>query len=429
MHHTNPTEKEVRKISILASELQGSEIIKLAGDIRDKVAAGAEIFNFTIGDFDPDIFPIPEPLLDSIEKAYRLGYTNYPASNGIEVLRKTLASFIKSSQGLDYTPNEYLIGSGGRPLIYSAYQALLDPGEKAVFPVPSWNNNHYATLSRGVQVAVQTTPEQNFMPTAADLAPHLSDAGILALCSPLNPTGTVFSESELRKICELILEENEKRKGKRKPLYLIYDQIYWQLCFGETKHCDPVSLLPEMKPYTIYIDGISKAYAATGVRVGWAFGPQPVIDKMKAILGHVGAWAPKPEQVATAEFMGNYGFTDDFLTHFKGRLHSRLEKLYEGFKQLEAQGYPVSAIAPQAAIYLAVKVDLRGKSMSDGKIITTVRDTTEYLLNEANLALVPFTAFGGNDGNPWYRLSVGTARTAEIPTIFEKLKAAIKKLK
>jgi aspartate aminotransferase len=428
MQEFTPAMTEVRKVSLLASELQGSEIIQLAGEIREKVSAGAEIYNFTVGDFDPAIFPIPAPLLESITKAYRDGHTNYPASNGIDALRKTLAAYIRKHQGLDYSPDEFLIASGGRPLIYSAFQAIIDPGEKVVFPVPSWNNNHYTTLTRGVQVPVETTPEQNFMPTAADLASHMADAAMIALCSPLNPTGTVFTESELRKICDLILAENKRREGNRKPLYLIYDQIYWQLCFGNTKHFDPVSLLPEMKPYTIYIDGISKVYAATGVRVGWGFGPKHIMDKMKSILGHVGAWAPKPEQVGTAEFMAHATHSDSFLLPFKEELHKRLEKLYTGFKELEQKGFPVQAIAPQAALYLTVKVELIGKIRPDGKKISSVRDTTQYLLEEAGLAMVPFSAFGGSSNNPWYRISVGTARTAEIPVVFDKLQSAIKKL-
>lgn len=416
-------------VSQLASELQGSEIIKLAGEIRKKLAAGQEMYNFTIGDFDPAVFPIPEELAGHIEAAYREGITNYPESSGIAALRNTLSQFVSADQGLVYTPDEFLIASGGRPLIYAVYQAVLDPGEKAVFPVPSWNNNHYTTLTRGQQVAVVTGVENNFMPTASDLEPHISDAGIVALCSPLNPTGTVFNKEALRSICELIADENERRKGRRKPLYLIYDQIYSQLCFGETVHVNPVEIVPAMRDYTIFIDGISKVYAATGVRVGWAFGPQNIIDKMKAILGHMGAWAPHPEQVATARFMADKERSDEFLAVFKERLHRRLNLFYEGFSKLEARGFPVRAITPQAAIYLTVMVDLRGYTLPNGATLQTVRDTTQYLLDQAGLAIVPFSAFGADADTPWYRISVGTARTEEIPVVFTKLKSAIEQLK
>ncbi len=226
----------------------------------------------------------------------------------------------------------------------------------------------------------------------------------------------------------MIVAENEKRQGKRKPLYLIYDQIYWQLCFGDTKHVDPVSLNEKMRPYTIFIDGISKAYAATGVRVGWAFGPKPVIDKMKSILGHVGAWAPKPEQVAVSSFMSHPEALVSYMESFKSEIHERLTKFYEGFRDLKADGLPVDAIVPQAAIYLTVKIDLDGRSRPDKTPLTDVKDATAYLLDAAGLALVPFTAFGSNANSPWYRLSVGTAKMNDIPVVMEKLRTAIEQL-
>ena len=138
------------------------------------------------------------------------------------------------------------------------------------------------------------------MPTADTIRPHLKGAKLLALCSPQNPTGTVFTREQLEEICDLVLEENRSRGEDEKPLYIMYDQIYGALLHGGEKHVDPVSLRPELRPYTVYVDGISKALAATGVRVGWALGPDYIIDKMKSILGHIGAWSPKAEQMATA---------------------------------------------------------------------------------------------------------------------------------
>lgn len=419
---------ELRKTSQLASELKGSEIIKLAGEIKEKIKAGQTIHNFTIGDFDSSIFPIPEFLENEIINAYKSKQTNYPASNGILELRESLSAFIANYQGLKYSPDEFLIAAGGRPLIYAAYQAILDPGESALFPVPSWNNNHYVTFTRSNQIAVAASAENNFMPTAADLEPHISDAGIIALCSPLNPTGTVFGKKQLEDICKLVIAENKRREGNRKPLYVIYDQIYWQLCFGDTMHHDPVSLVPEMRDYTIYIDGVSKAYGATGVRVGWSFGPSIIIDKMKSILGHVGAWAPKPEQVATAIFLNNDEKVNEYLIHFKSELSARLHAFYESFKSMRSEGLPVDVIAPQAAIYLTVKIDLAGLKTEAGRELKTIEDTTAYLLDHAGIALVPFTAFGSEVGNPWFRLSVGTSKKEEIKMVTDNLRNAIKRL-
>ncbi|MFB0924616.1 MAG: aminotransferase class I/II-fold pyridoxal phosphate-dependent enzyme, partial [Vicingaceae bacterium] len=173
--------------------------------------------------------------------------------------------------------------------------------------------------------------------------PHISEANIIALCSPLNPTRTVFTENGLAEICDLILEENKKRGASKKPVYLMFDQIYWQLTHGETRHFDPVSINSDMKNYTIYIDGISKAFAATGVRVGWAFGPQKLINKMKAILSHVGAWSPKAEQVATAKYLDQDDATDDYLFKINGEISKRLNAFHEGFTTLKNEGFQLDS--------------------------------------------------------------------------------------
>lgn len=402
-------------VSEMAENLIGSEIIRIAGEINDKIKKGEKIHNMTIGDFDPKIFPIPTELLENIIKAYKDGHTNYPAANGILELRKAVANFILETQGLKYTTEEILVSGGARPLIYAIYRTLIDEGDTVIFPVPSWNNNHYCHLSGAKPVFVETSVENNFMPTAEDIKPYLSEATLITLCSPLNPTGTVFKREDLKEICDLVIEENKRRNGETKPLYIMYDQIYWKLTFGETEHFDPISINPELKDYVIYVDGISKAFAATGVRVGWAFGPQNVIDKMKSILGHVGSWAPKAEQVATAKFLNNKEQVNNFLVGFKNSVEDRLQAFHQGFQRLKEKGYPVDSISPQAAIYLTVKIDLKGKT----------NNTTDYLLNQAGMALVPFYAFGASTESPWFRLSVGTCSMEEIPETFDKLEKAL----
>lgn len=418
-----------QKVSEMAENLIGSEIIKLAGEVKAKMDKGEKIHNLTIGDFNPKIFPIPTELKNEIIKAYQNEETNYPPANGIQELREAVSRFLHTREGLEYNANQILISGGARPLIYAVYQTLLDPQDKVLFPVPSWNNNHYTHLSRGQQIFVETTPENKFMPTAAELKPFISDASLLAVCSPLNPTGTTFTEQGLKEICEMVLEENRKRGATRKPLYLLYDQIYWTLTFGDTQHVDPVTLCPDMKNYTIYIDGISKSFAATGVRVGWAFGPQKIIDKMKSILSHVGAWSPKAEQVATAKYLKNDKAIDTYLTSFKDEVNQRLVAFYNGIIDLKNQGFNVDAIAPEAAIYLTVNFNLVGKTTADGKLLASTADVTAYLLDEAKIAIVPFNAFGSSKDSTWYRLSVGTAVLSEIDGLFVQLKAALSKLK
>jgi aspartate aminotransferase len=428
MHTTFMETPTLLKVSEMAENLIGSEIIKLSNEVKEKIKQGENIYNFTIGDFDPNVFPIPQDLKNEIIKAYQNNETNYPAANGMAELRKSVSRFLHTRGGLEFNENQILVSGGARPLIYAIYQTVLDPGDTVVFPVPSWNNNHYAHLSRTNAVFVETSAANNFMPTAADLKPYISQANLIALCSPLNPTGTVFSRTQLEEICLMVMEENRKRGESRKSVYIMYDQIYWMLTHGDTVHYDPVSLFPEMKNYTIYVDGISKSFAATGVRVGWSFGPQKVIDKMKSILSHVGAWSPKAEQMATARFLNMDAKVDSFMSDFNAAISQRLTAFYNGFMQLKEEGYKVDAIEPQAAIYLTVQLNLHGQKTEDGRKLSSTQDVTKYVLDEAKVALVPFYAFGASTNSSWYRLSVGTATVSDIDNFFVNLRAALKKL-
>jgi len=208
----------------------------------------------------------------------------------------------------------------------------------------------------------------------------------------------------------------------------MYDQMYWHLTYGNIRHYDPVSVRPEMKPYAIYIDAISKVFAATGVRVGWALGPENILSKMKAILTHIGAWAPMAEQKAVARYLKMDESIDSFLGHFRSEVEARLRGIYDELMSFKADGLPVDAIAPEGAIYLTIKFDLVGKRTASGELLQTQSDVTAYLLNEARLAIVPFYAFGASKNSPWYRLSVGTCKKESIKEMASELKRALGKL-
>lgn len=417
------------KLSHLSETLIGSEIVKLGGEIREKIRQGERIYNFTVGDFDPSIFPIPKELEDAIVEAYRKHFTNYPAAEGNLDLREAIHSFVRDEQGLDYGTNEILVASGGRPLIYAVFRAVCDKGDKIIYAVPSWNNNHYTHFVGGEHIVVDAKAQNNFMPTADDIRPHIQQATLLSLCSPQNPTGTTFKKEELEAICDMVLEENKRRGDGEKKFYVMFDQMYWHLTYGNIKHYDPVSLRPAMREYTIYIDAISKVFAATGVRVGWGMGPATVIAKMKAILTHVGAWAPMAEQKAVAYYLGKRQSIKDYLSHFKNEIEERLRSIYNGFMQLKNEGYSVDAIEPEAAIYLTIKIDLTGKTTPEGKLLGDQGAVTAYILNAAGLAVVPFYAFGADRSSAWYRLSIGTCKKEEIGEMIGKLRDALLQLK
>lgn len=413
------------KLSYLSETLIGSEIVKLGGEIREKIRQGERIYNFTVGDFDPSIFPIPKELEDAIVEAYRKHFTNYPAAEGNLDLREAIHSFIKDEEKLDYGTNEILVASGGRPLIYAVFRALCDKGDKIIYAVPSWNNNHYTHFVEGQHIVVEAKAESNFMPTADDIRPYVKEATLISLCSPQNPTGTTFKKEELEAICDMVIEENTRRAAGEKKLYVMYDQMYWHLTYGEIQHYNPVSLRPAMRDYTIFIDAISKVFAATGVRVGWSMGPATFISKMKAILTHIGAWAPMAEQKAVAYYLGNRTGIKNYLAGFKSEIEERLRAIYNGFTQLKNEGLPVDAIAPQAAIYLTIKIDLAGKKTAAGKLLTDQSQVTAYILDKAGLAVVPFYAFGADRSSAWYRLSVGTCKKEEINEMIGKLREAL----
>lgn len=416
------------KLSHLSETLIGSEIVKLNGEIKDKIKQGEKIYNFTAGDFDPAIFPIPKELEDAIVDAYRQHFTNYPAAEGNLDLRDAISKFIKERQQLEYEPGEILVASGGRPLIYSLFRAVCDKGDKVIYAAPSWNNNHYTHFVEAEHIVVEAQAANKFMPTVDQIRPHIKGATLLSLCSPQNPTGTTFTKEDLLAICNMVVEENAQRKEGEKKLYVMYDQMYWHLTYGGIVHYNPVSLQPAMRPYTIFVDAISKVFAATGVRVGWVMGPGEIIGKMKAILSHVGAWAPMAEQKALAKYLPQKDNINRYLKNYKKEVEERLRNIYLGLQELKKQGLKVDAIEPEGAIYLTVQFNLCKQTTKDGKLLKEQSDVTAYLLNEAKIAVVPFYAFGASANSSWYRLSVGNCKKEEIGMMLGQLKEALQKL-
>jgi len=409
----------------VATGVVGSEILKIAADVRLALSRGEKIANLTVGDFAPEQFPIPERLQEEIDRAYREHQTNYPPSNGVLALREAVAELLARDQGLAYPVESILIGGGARPILHGTYRTIVDRGDTVVYSVPSWNNNHYVHLTETRAIELEGRRETGFFPSAAEFAPHLSEARLVVLNSPLNPTGTVVDPSELARIAEMIVEENRRRRrAGRKALFLLYDQIYSALHFGNARRSSPPELVPECFPYTILLDGISKQFAATGLRVGWAVGPPALIRRMGDILGHVGAWAPKPEQVATARFLRDAPAVTAHRARFSAAIASRLDLLYGIFARLKAEGLPVDAIEPQGAIYLSARFDLVGGEVG-GSVLRSNEEIRRLLLDRAGIAAVPFQAFGYRPETGWFRLSVGAVSEEEIRQAEPRLRSLI----
>lgn len=418
-----------RRASAMASALVGSEILRIAAEIRARVASGTRVCDLTVGDFDPQQFPIPQALGQAIAEALARGETNYPPSNGMPALREGVSEWYSRDLGLEYPVDSVVIASGSRPVIYALYRTVCDPGDRVVYPVPSWNNNHYVHLVGGTGLPIACGPEDRFLPRRSAIAQALPGARLLCLNSPLNPTGTAFTADTLRAISEEVVAENARREGTgERPLYVMYDHVYWTLCFGDTAHVTPPGLVPEVARYTVFIDGISKAFASTGVRVGWAVGPTDIIGRMSAIIGHMGAWAPRAEQIGTVALLRQPDAIRAYQATFKRGIQVRLDRLHAGLQALRAKGHAVTSIPPMGAIYLTAQFDLAGRKTAGGAALRTNDDTRRFLLEAAAIGVVPFQAFGCSGEDGWFRLSVGAVTEADIDEALPRLERALSSL-
>ncbi len=416
-------------LSAMARGLRGSIILGIAAQVREYAASGRPFCNLTVGDFDPRQFPVPDPLRDLAIRAMEGGETNYPPSDGVLALREAVAAYIAREHAVQLPVAAVLITAGGRPAIYAAFRCVVDPGDAVLFAVPSWNNDYYAEIVGARQVVVRARAERNFQPTRAELEPHLPEVKLLCLCSPGNPTGTLLAPEELREILEAVVQENERRSARgQAPLFVLHDLMYGSLVFGGQAHAHPLALVPEAAPWVLTIDGISKAFAATGLRVGWVTGAPAAIARMKDFMGHVGAWAPRPEQTATAAFLRDAAAIGEFRRRMDAALWQRLDALHSGFTALRQQGFPVNCVRPQGAMYLSLQLDLVGRSV--GGIVPRDNEAVRALLLErAGLAAVPFQAFGLPEESGWFRLSVGAVSLEDIAAMLPRVERLLHELK
>jgi len=419
-------------LSRMARSMIGSSILKVAGEIRALREQGVQVADLTVGDFAPSEFPIPETLKNHLLEAVERGETNYPPAAGLKSLRIAVQKHLSRTQGLDYPLDGIAIVGGARPALYAAYCLLTDPGDTVVYPVPSWNNSNYQDVCRIQSRVVRCRPENAFQPTVEEIAPHVAGTRLLVLNTPQNPSGGVMTPSEVEKFGRLVVEENERRRrnGER-PFYLLLDQIYRALVFPGSRHVSPVQLVPECAPYVVHVDGISKFCAATGLRLGWIFGPPAIIRKTVAFLTHVGAWAPRPVQVATASFLEDEAACSDWETRMAARVEERLNLLHGLMQELGQEGFPVTTIAPQGAIYISVRFALQGKRTPQGKVLQNNEDVRAYLLSEAAFALVPFSAFGvpEDEEDGWFRASVGAVSPQALRDSLPRLRRTLAALR
>ncbi len=411
-----------RALTQNAAAMKGSLILGIAAEVRALAASGQPICNLTVGDFDARQFPIPPELSEGVKAALDAAETNYPPAEGIAALREAVAAWYRRALGVEVSADWVVVASGARPVMYATYRLFLERGDTLLYCVPSWNNGYYGQLTDAVHETIETTADNDFMPTAGQLVEPFTRATLFTLNSPQNPTGTLIRPERLAEIARALVDENRKREADgRRPLLWMWDQVYWTLTFGGAVHAHPCALVPECAPYVVTIDAISKSFAATGLRVGWAVLPPVFAERMKAFIGHVGAWAPRPEQVATARFLQNDAAMEAFGTRFRAALAERLAVLDQG---LTALG--IEHLVPQGAMYLSVRFDLFGREGVNGAPMTTNEEVRQWLLQRAGIAVVPFQAFDLDADTGWFRMSVGAVSVGALAAALDRLASAIR---
>ena len=407
------------RLSEMANGMERSRILSIAASVRAMIAQGKDVAPFTVGDFSPEQFEVPSELMTGIIEAISENETNYPPAAGLPELRESLASWMNHAYGLDVGSEGIIVGSGARPVLYASFRLFLEPGDGLGHGVPAWNNHYYVHLNDSIGIPIPGTQESRFLPTASAIKDRIQEMRVLILNSPLNPTGTCFSRDELKDICDVIVEENQQRKmSGKKPLILVYDQVYSTMTAENIEHVHPVQVCPEIFDYTITLDAISKSLTGTGLRLGWMALPPALAPPVIALIGHMGAWPARPIQKAAAQLYSKPDVLEQYFLQLDEKISNRMTVLQNRLGQLSHYG--VSYVQPEGGIYLTTRFDL-----FSALGVKTNEEIRQWLLESAGVAIVPFQAFGLEEDTGWFRISVGAVSVEDISAAMNRLEAAL----
>jgi aspartate aminotransferase len=361
-------------------EVSESATLAVAERAAKLRAQGVDIISFAAG--EPD-FDTPEFIKKAAVDALAKGLTKYTPSSGIPALRAAIADKLKRDQGLAFEPAQVLVSCGGKHAIYNTLHALLDPGDEAVVSSPYWTSYPEMVKTADARpVIVQTSEKSGFKLDAAAFADAITPrTRVLLHCSPVNPTGGVYSRAELEGLAQVVVERG---------LYVISDEVYEKVVYGATPHVSIASLGPEIAERTIVVNSCSKTYSMTGWRIGYAAGPRDVIDGAAKIQSQATSNPTSIAQYAAlAAFQGDQSFLPGWIAEFK----MRRDVIVRLIRDLAG----LTVIEPEGAFYVFPRVSaLFGRSWKDRTLRTSV-DVAEFLLEEARIAVVPGAGFGSDD--------------------------------
>lgn len=385
-----------------------SPTFKISAKAKAMRAEGIDVIDLSVG--EPD-FPTPENIKRAGIKAIQENFTKYTENPGILPLRKAIADRLKEDYGLDYDPNEILVSSGAKSSLFHLMQTLVNDDEEVIVPAPYWvTYPECIALAKGKSVIVPTREEDGFLLTPRALEDAISPATkALILNNPSNPTGAAYTKEQLQSLADVIKDED---------IIVIADEIYARLVYDGFVFTSFASLGDHIKQKTVIINGVSKSYAMTGWRIGFAAGPAEIIGGMAKMQSHTTSNACSIAQKASLEaFSGPQDEIQKMAAEFQRRRDICLVKLND------IPG--LSCFKPPGAFYLFPNITAFFGREAAGTTLRGSQDMTLYLLNEARVALVPGEAFGADDN---IRLSYATS-LENLEEAIERTAAALEKLK
>lgn len=370
-------------ISKKAMGISPSPTLSIDSKFKEMKANGEDVVGFGAG--EPD-FDTPQHIKDAAIAAINAGKTKYTPAAGTLALRKAVADKFKRENGLDYKPSNIVVSNGAKHSLVNTFMAILNPGDEVIIPAPYWvSYPEMVKLADGVPVSIQTTEEDGFKVTADEIRAAITDkTKALILNSPSNPTGMVYTREELQAIAEVAVEKN---------IYVVSDEIYEHLIY-EGEHVSIASFNDKIKDLTIVINGVSKTYAMTGWRIGYAAANDEIAKAMANIQSHASS---NPNSIAQEAAVAALTGGDEEILRMKRHFQKRRDFMVEMINSIDG----VSCSMPHGAFYIMMNISkLKGKELY-GTVITSSDDFAELFLKVAKVAVVPGRGFEAEDFVRW----------------------------
>jgi aspartate aminotransferase len=378
-------------LSETLSRVKPSPTIAVSNKAAELKAEGRDVIGLGAG--EPD-FDTPQNIKDAAIAAIQAGKTKYTAVDGIPELKKAICEKLKRDNGLSYEPSQVSIGTGGKQILYNALMATLNPGDEVVIPAPYWvSYPDMVLLAGGTPVAVEATLENNFKLTPEQLESAITPkTKWFIFNSPSNPTGAGYSHDELKALTDVLM--------RHPHVWVMTDDMYEHLVYDGFEFCTPAQVEPGLYDRTLTCNGVSKAYAMTGWRIGYAAGPAPLIAAMRKIQSQSTSNPCSVSQWAAVEALNG---TQDYIATNNEMFRRRRDLVVDALREIDGITCPV----PEGAFYVYPSIaGLIGKTTTGGTVITDDEVFATALLEETGVAVVFGAAFGLS---PNFRISYATS--------------------